>query len=62
MIVANKVILKVGDVVVQRGAAHAWHNYTNEVATFMGVMIGVELPEQFKRIDTIQPENKLAGL
>jgi hypothetical protein len=57
MIVADKeVTLKAGDVVVQRGAAHAWHNYTNEVATIMGVMIGVELPKQFHRIDTIQPD------
>jgi mannose-6-phosphate isomerase-like protein (cupin superfamily) len=57
MIVNNKeVTLKAGDVVVQRGAAHAWHNYTNEVATIMGIMIGVELPEQFKRVDTVQPD------
>ncbi|OGT45304.1 MAG: hypothetical protein A3E83_08555 [Gammaproteobacteria bacterium RIFCSPHIGHO2_12_FULL_41_20] len=57
MIVADKkVTLKAGDVVIQRGAAHAWHNYTNEVATIMGVMIGVELPKQFKRIDTVQPD------
>lgn len=57
MIVGKKeVTLKAGDVVVQRGAAHAWHNYTDEVATIMGVMIGVELPSQFKRIDTVQPD------
>lgn len=57
LIVADKeVVLKAGDVVVQRGASHAWHNYTNEVATIMGVMIGVELPKQFKRVDTVQPE------
>lgn len=57
MIVGDKeTILKAGDVVVQRGATHAWHNRTNEVATIMGVMIGVELPSQFKRIDTVQPD------
>jgi len=48
-------IVKAGDVVVQRGASHAWHNYTNDIATIMGVMIGAELPRQFKRIDTVQP-------
>jgi mannose-6-phosphate isomerase-like protein (cupin superfamily) len=47
--------LQVGDCVVQRGAAHAWHNYSNEIATIMGVMIGVEVPVQFKRVDTVQP-------
>ena len=57
MIVGDKeVTLKAGDVVVQRGAAHAWHNYTDEMATIMGVMIGVKLPKQFKRIDTVQPD------
>jgi hypothetical protein len=46
MIVGEKeVSLKAGDVVIQRGAAHAWHNYTNEKATIMGIMIGVELPK-----------------
>ncbi|OGT67898.1 MAG: hypothetical protein A3J38_02215 [Gammaproteobacteria bacterium RIFCSPHIGHO2_12_FULL_45_9] len=56
MIVGDKeVTLKAGDVVVQRGAAHAWHNYTHENATIMGIMIGVPLPKQFKRVDTIQP-------
>ena len=57
MIVGEKeVVLEAGDVVIQRGAAHAWHNYTNETATIMGIMIGVELPKQFKRTDTIQPD------
>jgi mannose-6-phosphate isomerase-like protein (cupin superfamily) len=57
MIVGQKeVTLKAGDVVIQRGAAHAWHNYTSENATIMGIMIGVELPKQFKRTDTIQPD------
>ncbi len=57
MIVGDKeTTLKAGDVVVQRGAAHAWHNYTDEVATIMGIMIGVHLPKQFKQIDTIQPD------
>lgn len=57
MIVGNKdVTLKVGDVVVQRGAAHAWHNYTDQVATIMGVMVGVDVPKQFKRVDTVQPD------
>lgn len=51
----QEVFVKAGDVVVQRGAAHAWHNYTNEDATIVGIMIGVELPKQFKRIDTVQP-------
>ena len=52
----NEVTLKAGDVVIQRGAAHAWHNYTSENATIMCIMIGVELPKQFKRTDTIQPD------
>lgn len=57
MIVGDKeVTLKAGDVVVQRGAAHAWHNYTDEVATIMVVMIGANLPKQFKRVDTVQPD------
>ena len=58
MVIGNQdVLLKAGEVVIQRGAAHAWHNYTNEMATIMGIMIGVELPKQFHRVDTIQPEN-----
>jgi hypothetical protein len=57
MLVGDKdVNLKAGDVVVQRGAAHAWHNYSDKTATIMGVMVGVELPAQFNRIDTVQPE------
>src|SRR3990167_9996678 len=57
MIIGDKeVTLKAGNVVVQRGAAHAWHNYTSEVATIIGVMIGVELPKQFIRVDTVQPD------
>ncbi len=28
----------------------------NESAIIMGVMIGVLLPSQFKKIDTVQPE------
>jgi len=52
----KQVVLKAGDTVVQRGAAHAWHNYTNEVASIMGVMIGVEVPEQFIQVDTVQPD------
>jgi len=57
MIVGNKeVTLQAGDVVVQRGAAHAWHNYTDTVATIMVIMIGTTLPKQFKRIDTVQPD------
>ena len=57
MIVNDEEIeLQTGDCVVQRGAGHTWHNYTNETVSFMGIMIGVEPPVQFKRIDTIQPE------
>jgi mannose-6-phosphate isomerase-like protein (cupin superfamily) len=57
MIVGDKeVTLRPGNVVIQRGATHAWHNYTSEVATIMGVMIGVELPKQFKRVDSVQPD------
>jgi len=51
----QEVTLNAGDVVIQRGAAHAWHNYTNDVATIMGIMIGVQLLERFKRINTVQP-------
>lgn len=51
LIVGNeKVNLKKGDCVIQRGAAHAWHNYTDSIATISGIMIGVEVPAQFKRI------------
>ena len=47
MIVGQKeVTLKAGDVVIQRGAAHAWHNYTDETATIMVVMVGVEFPSK----------------
>lgn len=52
----TEVALTAGDVVIQRGAAHAWHNETSDIATIMGVMIGVELPPQFHRVDTVQPE------
>lgn len=52
----QKVALKAGDCIVQRGAAHAWHNYTDEVATIMGIMIGVEPPAQFNQVDTVQPD------
>lgn len=51
----NEIALHTGDCVVQRGAAHAWHNYTTEIVTIMGVMIGVAPPAQFSRIDTVQP-------
>lgn len=58
LIVGDKeVVLKSGDVVVQRGASHAWHNYSNEVATIMGVMIGVIPPKQFMRVDITPPDN-----
>lgn len=57
MIVNDKKIeLNTGDAVVQRGAAHAWHNYSNETATIMGVMIGVKPSPNFNRIDTVQPD------
>lgn len=57
LIVGKKeVTLKTGDVVIQRGAAHTWHNYTDETASIIGIMIGVKLPKQFKRVDSIQPE------
>ena len=52
----EEVTLNVGDVIIQRGAAHAWHNNTDKMATIMGVMIGVKPPKQFHRVDTIQPE------
>ena len=47
--------LRAGDAIVQRGAAHAWHNYSTEIASIMGVMTGVSVPPQFKRVDTVQP-------
>jgi len=57
LIVGNKEVqLKQGDVIIQRGAAHAWHNHTKDIATIVGVMIGVELPAAFSRIDTVQPD------
>ena len=57
MICGDKdVHLKKGDVIIQRGAAHAWHNYTQEPASIMGIMIGVDLPPQFIRTDTVQPD------
>ncbi|WP_108650718.1 cupin domain-containing protein [Dongshaea marina] len=52
----SKVKLKQGDAIIQRGAAHAWHNYGQSTASIMGVMVGVEPPAQFPRIDTVQPD------
>jgi mannose-6-phosphate isomerase-like protein (cupin superfamily) len=57
MIVGDEeVTLQAGDVVIQRGAAHAWHNYTATIATIIVIMIGTTLPKQFKRVDTVQPD------
>jgi mannose-6-phosphate isomerase-like protein (cupin superfamily) len=46
----EEVELQTGDCVVQRGAAHTWHNYSSEVVTIMGILIGVTPPPQFKSI------------
>jgi mannose-6-phosphate isomerase-like protein (cupin superfamily) len=37
----DEVALHAGDCVVQRATNHTWHNYTDEPARVMGVMIGV---------------------
>jgi hypothetical protein len=56
MLVGDRDIhLKAGDVVIQRGAAHAWHNHTDKKASIMGIMIGIEPPSYFVRTDTVQP-------
>lgn len=36
--------LKQGDVVVQRGTNHAWHNTTDKPAYLFAVLISAELP------------------
>lgn len=50
--------LQSGDCVIQRGAAHAWHNYTNETMIIMGIMIGVETPSHYKSIKAVLPESE----
>lgn len=49
----EEIVLQTGDCVIQRGAAHAWHNYSDETVTITGIMIGVETPTQFVRTDTV---------
>ena len=57
LVVGNtQVQLKQGDVIIQRGAAHAWHNHTKEFATIIVLMIGVEPPPTFTQIDPIKPD------
>lgn len=46
----QEIPIEAGDCIIQRGAAHAWHNYTDEVATLIAVMIGIAPPAQFKLI------------
>ena len=41
--------LKKGDVVVQRGAKHAWHNISNTNCEIIAVMIGAQENSRFKK-------------
>jgi hypothetical protein len=38
----TEVLLKAGDVVVQRGTDHAWENRSNRVARMAFILIGAE--------------------
>lgn len=57
MIVGNEAIeLHPQDVVIQKGAMHAWHNYTDQQASFFAVMIGAKTPDNFQSHEAIFPE------
>ena len=38
----ERTVLRAGDVVIQNGTRHAWHNYGTEPCTIVGVAIGAD--------------------
>jgi quercetin dioxygenase-like cupin family protein len=54
----ERVVLYPGDVVIQRGARHTWHNYTNQPASILVAMIGADAPKNFEASEAYFPPFK----